>query len=167
MCQQQQQLALSCFVDVSIEFGNHYISCSQNFDQLWFSVKKQKDSVLGQSDGLWPPRCWRSLRLFSPVALKWLALPPPFSDQNRKASKRLQDTGHLPELNWKADVRCSGWEMAQQLGVLAALAKDPGLTPRAHRRRITATQLLEAPALTEVTNKQAGRYTYIHIHDTI
>jgi len=49
MCQQQQQLALSCFVDVSIEFGNHYISCSQNFDQLWFSVKKQKDSVLGQS----------------------------------------------------------------------------------------------------------------------
>lgn len=57
--------------------------------------------------------------------------------------------------------------MAQQLGVLAALAKDPGLTPRAHRRRITATQLLEAPALTEVTNKQAGRYTYIHIHDSI
>lgn len=57
--------------------------------------------------------------------------------------------------------------MAQQLGVLAALAKDPGLIPRTSRRRIIATQPLEAPALTEVTNKQAGRYTYIHIHDTI
>jgi len=57
--------------------------------------------------------------------------------------------------------------MAQQLGVLAALAKDPGLTPQTHRRRITATQPLEALALTEVTNKQAGRYTYIYIHDTI
>jgi hypothetical protein len=86
-----------------IEFGYHAIGCSQNFDHLWFSVIKQKDSVPGQGGACDLEMLESSVTVFT-VALRWLCSYPSLT--RAKAPKRASQniTEHLTKLNLKADI---------------------------------------------------------------